>query len=474
MTMLLYVWGVDLCIKSAVPASVAAMLILFLGLVLVASVPGAAKPLNALLAWCDSGVEWLLKWMTLMFAPALIIIPAQRVLDGPEIGRIIGVFAIGFCVFFPAALWMARGLQHLLAKIRRDRPMPINNAAVTDPAVSRRSDERVPDAADAVSVSTSGTSRPASVNCTCVMEEERAPTARPPGRLPVHASAVLIYSVLLVPSLVIAFVLDVLQPAHLCITILTFYVGLALPRQAKMLLHPLLTCGLLTVMAIWAIAAIQRQTLHQALNSYYRSIKSPKIFSAIVSRRPIPEPGAGDIIYSLLDAAVAALAVRMYKQRHMLREQAATILTSVVVLSLASLLFHVALSRALGMSQSDALAMGPRFVTTPLALQIFNSVLTEANSTLGVVMVLVSGMLGDVVGLRLARFVGLGKEDPKSSGFAIGVTSHAVGTAGLLQRDPAAAAVSSLTFVVFGTCSVIWTTIPPVADTLRSLAGASA
>ncbi|KAJ3180105.1 hypothetical protein HDU87_002330 [Geranomyces variabilis] len=471
--MLVYVWSVDRMVKSAVPASVLSMLILFFVLVLVASVPGAAKPLEALVAWCDSGVEWLLKWMTLMFAPALIIIPAQRVLDGQEIGRIIGVFAIGFCVFFTAALWMARGLQHLLAKFRRDRLIPANTAAVTDPAINRRSDERVSDAAGAGSASTSEGTRSSSVNSECVVEEDDAPPARPPGRIPVHASAILIYAVLLVPSLVIAFVLDVLQPAHLCITILTFYVGLALPRRAKMLLHPLLTCGLLTVLAIWAIAAIQRQTLHQALNSYYRSIKSSKIFTSIASRRPIPEPGAGDIIYSLLDAAVAALAVRMYKQRHMLREQAATVLTSVVVLSLASLFFHVAISRAFGMSHSDALAMGPRFVTTPLALQIFNSVLTEANSTLGVVMVLVSGMLGDVVGLKLARFVGLGNEDPKSSGFAIGVTSHAVGTAGLLQRDPAAAAVSSLTFVVFGTFSVIWTTIPPVADALRSLAGAS-
>lgn len=125
-----------------------------------------------------------------------------------------------------------------------------------------------------------------------------------------------------------------------------------------------------------------------ALTSYYRSIKSEKLFTAIATRRSIPEPGAGDILYSLLDAAVAALAVRMYRQRKMLREQvcllcternvweiaswltcffvgsplpqAVTILTSVVVLSLVSLFFHVAIARAIGMASTDGLAMGPR------------------------------------------------------------------------------------------------------------------
>lgn len=68
------------------------MLILFFALLLGALLPRGAERLDAVLAWCDSGVEWLLKWMTLMFAPALVIIPAQRVLDGAEIGRVIGVF----------------------------------------------------------------------------------------------------------------------------------------------------------------------------------------------------------------------------------------------------------------------------------------------------------------------------------------------------------------------------------------------
>lgn len=48
-------------------------------------------------------------------------------------------------------------------------------------------------------------------------------------------------------------------------------------------------------------------------------------------------------------------------------------------------------------------------MTTPLALQIFSSVLTEGNQSLGVIMVLVSGVLGDVVGSRFVQLLGVPK-----------------------------------------------------------------
>ncbi|KAI8913862.1 LrgB-like family-domain-containing protein [Powellomyces hirtus] len=449
--MLVYVWAVDRMVQSKVPASVLSMLILFFALLLISRLPHGAAAIDRVLKWSDGGVEWLLKWMTLMFAPAVVIIPAQDLLSGREIGRVIGGFVIGLCVFFPLSLWSARGLQYVFQVKGHESPtlhesLPAQSELGADD-VSMRSD-------------------PSSIK-----SSEKAHTSPPtkpvPGvsglfRIPIHPFTLIIFSALFGPSLVIAFTSDILQPVHLCITILAYYIGLAMPRQAKILLHPLLTCGFLTIMGLWAIAGLQGHSL--------KSAKSTKILTAMAAQRPVPEPGAGDVLYSLLDAAVAALAVRMYKQRQLLREYAATILTAVASLSIVSLFFHVGISKAFGMDASNSLAMGPRFVTTPLALQIFDSVLTEANTSLGVVMILVSGVIGDVVGLKLAKVVGFAKDDNISLGVTIGITSHAVGTAGLLQRNPAAAAVSSLTFVLFATASVIWTSIPPIADALRTIA----
>ncbi|KAJ3022938.1 hypothetical protein HKX48_004849 [Thoreauomyces humboldtii] len=361
----------------------------------------------------------------------MIIIPSQKILDGKEIGRVIGVFAIGYFFFFTVALWVK-----------------------TDAGSSMTLHETLPVGADP--------------------DNDEAPeipappkTASKPRRLPVQPFTLLVYVVALIISLVLAFAIDVLQPAHICITVLTFYVGLALPVRVKMIVHPLLTCGFLSVMGIWAVSAIQGRGIQDGLAAYMHSVKATQILTAVASGEKPTVPGAGDFLYSILDASVVALAVRMYRERGLLRQHAVSIVSLVGILSIASLILHVALGKGLGMTPADALAMGPRFVTTPLALQIFDSSLTTANSNLGVVMVLVSGIFGDLVGTKLAWVVGA---DPLSLGVAVGCTSHAGGTAGLLVTNPSAGAISSLTFLLFATASVVWTTIPPIRDALVNLA----
>lgn len=62
-------------------------------------------------------------------------------------------------------------------------------------------------------------------------------------------------------------------------------------------------------------------------------------------------------------------------------------------------------------------------------------------------------------------------DDYVTRGVTLGANSSAVATALLLRTDPRAAALSSLSMSLFGTITVLFTSIPPIANTVRSLVG---
>lgn len=62
-------------------------------------------------------------------------------------------------------------------------------------------------------------------------------------------------------------------------------------------------------------------------------------------------------------------------------------------------------------------------------------------------------------------------DDYVTRGVTLGANSSAVATALLLRSDPRAAALSSLSMSLFGTITVLFTSIPPIANMVKSLVG---
>jgi putative effector of murein hydrolase len=62
-------------------------------------------------------------------------------------------------------------------------------------------------------------------------------------------------------------------------------------------------------------------------------------------------------------------------------------------------------------------------------------------------------------------------DDYVTRGVTLGANSSAIATAMLLRTDPRAAALSSLSMGLFGTITVLFTSIPPIANAIRSLVG---
>jgi putative effector of murein hydrolase len=53
----------------------------------------------------------------------------------------------------------------------------------------------------------------------------------------------------------------------------------------------------------------------------------------------------------------------------------------------------------------------------------------------------------------------------------MGCSSHGVGTAYLIGKNPKASGMSSLAFAIFGTIGVIVASVPALSETIRHLSG---
>ncbi|RTE76041.1 hypothetical protein BHE90_009505 [Fusarium euwallaceae] len=122
---------------------------------------------------------------------------------------------------------------------------------------------------------------------------------------------------------------------------------------------------------------------------------------------------------------------------------------------------------AIGISAEHSLALASRSLTVALAIPATENLGGDL-STVAAVAVM-SGIIGALIGQRLLNWMRIPKEYYVTRGITLGANSAAIITALLLQTDPRAAAMSSLSMSLFGTITVILSSVPPIASTIRSL-----
>src|SRR5699024_5792817 len=127
-----------------------------------------------------------------------------------------------------------------------------------------------------------------------------------------------------------------------------------------------------------------------------------------------------------------------------LLSSAPAVLVTLVVGGAVSVAVTVGAMVAFGAGEDMLLAALPRSVTSPVGLSIAETL--GASVPLAVVLTLISGTLGAVVGpalLNLARV-----RDERARGFAIGLTSHGIGTSRALAESPVTGGWSSAGMVL--------------------------
>ncbi len=129
------------------------------------------------------------------------------------------------------------------------------------------------------------------------------------------------------------------MPAHLTLSILTYFLALSLPAKYKRIIHPVLLSSSLTILLIWLLALSKHSTLHAALLTYSTKTRYIQLFDN--DGPHLPPPGAGDILSSVLDVSIVALALPMFLYRLELKRHFPSIILPNILIATGSLFVRI-------------------------------------------------------------------------------------------------------------------------------------
>lgn len=162
------------------------------------------------------------------------------------------------------------------------------------------------------------------------------------------------------------------------------------------------------------------------------------------------EYGAKYLSYFMTPVTVC-LAVPLYRQLQVLKENLAAILISIAIGCLTHAAVVIAILSVFGVEEQLIFSLLPKSITTAIALGVSSEIGGIQGIT--VIGVMVAGISGAVVGPALLKLVGV--TEPVAQGLAIGSSSHAVGTSKAIELGEVQAAMSSLAIVVTGILTVV-------------------
>jgi predicted murein hydrolase (TIGR00659 family) len=156
-------------------------------------------------------------------------------------------------------------------------------------------------------------------------------------------------------------------------------------------------------------------------------------------------------VHFLLGPATVALAIPLYAQLGRLKRMAGPLLVALFAGSLTAALSAVLIGYLLGASTPTLLSLAPKSVTTPIAMGIAERL--GGLPSLTAVLVILTGILG-AIGARYVYAL-LRIKDHAVQGFAIGVTSHGIGTARAFQESEQAGAFAALAMGLNGLLTAV-------------------
>ncbi|MFW5945982.1 MAG: LrgB family protein [Candidatus Natronoplasma sp.] len=152
------------------------------------------------------------------------------------------------------------------------------------------------------------------------------------------------------------------------------------------------------------------------------------------------------ILTFLLGPAVVSLAIPLYKKREIVIDYSTQISSGVVMGGLIAILSAFFIAHLLGGSGDLLLSISPKSVTTPIAIGVSEQI--DGIPSLTAILVIITGIMGNSIGVPILDFFKV--KDQVARGLAMGVTSHGLGTAKIIQEDKLSGAVSGLGMALNG------------------------
>ena len=157
----------------------------------------------------------------------------------------------------------------------------------------------------------------------------------------------------------------------------------------------------------------------------------------------------------LLTPATVALAIPLYKQLQVLKENLIAVLVGVLIGVLTSLGSILAMSVLFSLSHEEYVTLLPKSITTAIGMGVSEEL--GGYVTITVAAIILTGVLGNMIAEPLCKALRL--RSPVSRGLAIGTAAHAIGTSRAMEMGEIEGAMSSLAIVVAGLMTVVGASI---------------
>lgn len=159
---------------------------------------------------------------------------------------------------------------------------------------------------------------------------------------------------------------------------------------------------------------------------------------------------AKNLSYFLTPVTVC-LAVPLYKQLQILKENLLAIIISITLGCLAHAAVIIGLLKLVGTDPTLIISILPKSITTAIALGVSAEIGgIQGVTVIGVVIAGLSGAILGPVAIKIFKIT-----NPVAQGLAMGSSSHAIGTSKAIEFGEVQAAMSSLAIVVTGLLTVI-------------------
>lgn len=160
---------------------------------------------------------------------------------------------------------------------------------------------------------------------------------------------------------------------------------------------------------------------------------------------------SGQYLSYLLTPATVCLAVPLYEQLSLLKENLKAVVCGILSGVLASLVGVLACAKLFGLDHELYVTLLPKSITTAIGMGVSEELGGIVSVT--VVSIIVTGVLGNIFAERFLKLLKI--DNPIAKGIAIGSSSHAIGTARAMEMGAIEGATSGLSIVVSGILTVV-------------------
>ena len=151
-------------------------------------------------------------------------------------------------------------------------------------------------------------------------------------------------------------------------------------------------------------------------------------------------------VHFLLGPATVSLAIPLVANFPRVRRAAVPMLAALIASSATAIFAAILIAQVMGASDEAIRSLIPKSVTTPIAMGISEQIGGLPSLTAG--LVVLTGILGAIIVTPLMNYLGF--RDLRARGFAVGVTSHGIGTARAFQVHEVAGVFAAVAMALNG------------------------